>query len=206
MGTRNCIMVVLDGEYKVAKYNQWDGYPTGVGKDIIKFIIQDMDLNKFKEEVKKLTYCTPKDVEHSYELLNISLKDGFISMEDSDLFNAEFPYLGRDMSADLLKSIQEGKVPFTLNDLEFVEDSLFCEWAYVMNLDTESLEIYEGFNRKPVPEGERFTSFNKVATNPKWNGYYPVYHKDTISFDVLKGMAEGQILASLQKMENEEED
>lgn len=31
MGTRNLTCVVLDGEFKVAQYGQWDGYPEGSG-------------------------------------------------------------------------------------------------------------------------------------------------------------------------------
>ena len=27
MGTRNLTVVYLDGQYKVAQYGQWDGYP-----------------------------------------------------------------------------------------------------------------------------------------------------------------------------------
>lgn len=31
MGTRNLTAVYLDGQYKVAQYGQWDGYPEGRG-------------------------------------------------------------------------------------------------------------------------------------------------------------------------------
>lgn len=31
MGTRNPTAVVLDGEYKLAQYGQWDGFPSGQG-------------------------------------------------------------------------------------------------------------------------------------------------------------------------------
>ena len=29
----------------------------------------------------------------------------------------------------------------------FLADSLFCEWAYIVNLDTEKLEVFRGFNQ-----------------------------------------------------------
>ena len=38
MGTRNLIIVKLKGEVKVSQYCQWDGYPTGQGADLAKFI------------------------------------------------------------------------------------------------------------------------------------------------------------------------
>lgn len=34
------------------------------------------------------------------------------------------------------------------NANEFIGDSYACEWAYIINLDTEKLEIYEGSQKK----------------------------------------------------------
>lgn len=38
MGTRNLTCIVKDGEYKVAKYCQWDGYPSGKGLDLLHIL------------------------------------------------------------------------------------------------------------------------------------------------------------------------
>ena len=38
MGTRHLICVVSDGDYKVAQYGQWDGYPSGQGAAILEFL------------------------------------------------------------------------------------------------------------------------------------------------------------------------
>ena len=35
----------------------------------------------------------------------------------------------------------------------FLHDSLFCEYAYIVNLDTEKLEFYIGFNKNPNAKG-----------------------------------------------------
>lgn len=37
MGTRNLTCVVLDGKYVVSSYGQWDGYPSGQGKQFLIF-------------------------------------------------------------------------------------------------------------------------------------------------------------------------
>jgi hypothetical protein len=53
------------------------------------------------------------------------------------------------------------------DDTEFLKDSLLCEWAYIINLDTNELEIYKGMNkRKPMG---RFKDIPKNA-----EGYYSV--------------------------------
>ena len=38
MGTRNMTFVVESGEYRVAQYGQWDGYPSGQGLNIVDFM------------------------------------------------------------------------------------------------------------------------------------------------------------------------
>lgn len=35
----------------------------------------------------------------------------------------------------------------------FLDDSLFCEFAYIINLDTNMLEVYRGFNRNSNANG-----------------------------------------------------
>ena len=43
MGTRNLTAVYLDGQYKVAQYGQWDGYPEGQGITALTFLRDKMD-------------------------------------------------------------------------------------------------------------------------------------------------------------------
>lgn len=38
MGTRNLTIVHSNGEYKVAQYGQWDGYPEGLGVQLLKYL------------------------------------------------------------------------------------------------------------------------------------------------------------------------
>ena len=40
-----------------------------------------------------------------------------------------------------------------LDQHNFLNDSLFCEFAYIINLDTNKLEYYEGFNLDPNAPG-----------------------------------------------------
>ena len=43
MGTRHITAVVSEGQFVVAQYGQWDGYPTGAGNDIVAIISGKID-------------------------------------------------------------------------------------------------------------------------------------------------------------------
>ena len=46
----------MDGQYKVAQYGQWDGYPEGQGITALTFLRDKMDLELFKEALRNLSY------------------------------------------------------------------------------------------------------------------------------------------------------
>lgn len=38
MGTRGLTQVILDGEYKISQYGQWDHYPSVAGVKVLDFL------------------------------------------------------------------------------------------------------------------------------------------------------------------------
>lgn len=176
MGTRHLIAVVKDNEYKVAQYGQWDGYPEGQGTNVLNFL-KNNNLNKFKEQVKKCEFITDDNFfTRAYEKLNIKPINGFITNEDSKKFKAKYPQLDRDMSSDILNFIMNNDNVILQNCIDFAKDSLFCEWGYVIDLDKNTFEVYEGFNKLPLSESERF--YNMKGERD----YHPIKH--VISFNL----------------------
>ena len=58
MGTRNITFVIRNGEKKVAQYCQWDGYPTGRGAEVLKFVhglFENGRLNMFEDRISNST-------------------------------------------------------------------------------------------------------------------------------------------------------
>lgn len=53
-----------------------------------------------------------------------------------------------------------------LDESSFMKDSLFCEWAYVINLDTNMFEVYEGFQKSK--SNSRYQPYNDM------DGYWGV--------------------------------
>lgn len=159
MGTRNLTCVYYKGQYPIAQYGQWDGYPSGQGLTILRFLRKAFDrelfisklpnaLNLNEEQTKQLYVECGHDFERDGEWL----KD-----ETSRRFKAANPLMSRDIGGNILQYIQESTRPHpTCHNLGFAGDSLMCEWVYVVDLDSNTLEVYRGFNTEPLAEGERF--------------------------------------------------
>jgi hypothetical protein len=170
MGTRHLTCVFMDNEYKVAQYGQWDGYPTGAGEDIIKFL-ENCDLIKFRDKLTKVRFTNDKDQEEVDKfLVSIGAKNGWMDMEQSKEFQKRYYHLSRDRGSEILDIIYKTRKKLALdNIIEFAYDGLFCEWVYVINLDDNTLEIYKGCNKEPLSKDERFYNGDK----PNEDGYYP---------------------------------
>lgn len=152
MGTRNLIAVQFNGEYKIAQYGQWDGYPEGQGATVLNFL-KKVNMEEFKQAVSGCHYLT-----------NDELKKRNVPN-----WQEIYPELSRDAGADILNLVLfEGKRQLK-NSIDFAEDGLFCEWAYIIDLDRMKFEIYKGFNREPLSKDDRFY-YDKIPDN----GYYPV--------------------------------
>jgi hypothetical protein len=187
MGTRNLTVVYSESELKVAQYGQWDGYPSGTGLDILDFL-RNADLEAFKEKLKSVSFFTEQKLEKEDEM--------------GEVYDRR-PYLSRDLGSDILGAILNGSylsrgydinkggfyaeeiavnVDKLVNQFDFGFDSLFCEWAYVIDLDNDNLEVYKGFQQKPVLEG-RWAS--DEATSGVNKNYYSVNLVQTYSLDNL---------------------
>ena len=169
MGTRHLTMVILDGKVKVAQYGQWDGYPEGQGKNVVNFILHGMKELEFKNNTRNSVFITDDELNKRWKEIT-QRTDGMANLEEADKFKAKYPQLYRDMGSGVLKFIQESRDTVELQDKsKFAADSLFCEFAYVLDMDNNILEVYEGFNKRPLKEEERFYYLQKKNME-----YYPV--------------------------------
>jgi hypothetical protein len=171
MGTRNLTMVISNGETKVAQYGQWDGYPSGNGAIVLDFL-HSTDFNEFKKKLNKVIFVNGnKEKEIQNWLKSIGSDNGWLTGEQSKLYQEKYPYLTRDNGANILQMIMDGEEDeiWVTNSTEFAGDSLFCEWAYLIDLDKNKLEVYEGFNKEPLTIQDRF--FNLTDKDSE---YYPI--------------------------------
>lgn len=170
MGTRHLICVVRNGEFKVAQYGQWDGYLSGQGQDVLDFLLKRCNPERFRQQVDRVHHISEPEYEALWKAAGA---DGgpTVSMDVAEKFKRENFHLHRDCGAKILDYIQDAEHPVCQLSTDFAGDSLMCEWAYVIDLDTDTLEVYKGFNKEPVPSGERFADFPKEKDT---SDYYPI--------------------------------
>jgi hypothetical protein len=154
MGTRNLTIVKSKGKVKVAQYCQWDGYPSGQGANIVKFITTKLNtkdkLKDFKQKVDKLEEYTQEEISHLLFKHTRIDKHGMTNMEDVEKLNKLFPELSRDIGPKVLDLIADGSVRKIDNQIEFVNNTLYCEYIYELNLDKNELEVYTIYGVPPV--------------------------------------------------------
>lgn len=185
MGTRNLTMVIQKEKPVIAQYGQWDGYPTGQGRVVLEFLEQ-CNLPKFKKQLEHVRFRNKEDDKQIEEFLeSIGCKDGWMNMDQSDLYRKQYQYLSRDIGADILNKVYNAKdEEIMLGDSSyFAADSLFCEWAYVIDLDNEMFEVYKGFINKPLGKNQRFKYLEKEMKPDDM--YYPIRCAKKYKFEEL---------------------
>ena len=160
--------IQCDGSYRVAQYIHYDAYPSGIGKQIIRFV--------------KTHLATSEGIDDFREKARACAFDDRASLGDVK------------WNASLLDDIEQGKPCIAQSHLDLAYDSIVCEWAYVIDLDAKTLECYRGFNRKPLEAADRFfTEKSKGCETISGITYYPVkmtniIHLEDIGNDTVEGI------------------
>ena len=176
MGTRHLIAVHKDGQYPIAQYGQWDGYPDGQGVDVLAFCQDAGKLQRLEANLGLLHEITQEEERAINRKAGIPDGVEWIDMDQAERRKRLAPQLSRDTGAKILDMVADraGSPMAVMNALNFAADSLFCEWAYVIDFDTRQLEAYRGFNETPLPEGERFAGMETKGERADGETYYPV--------------------------------
>jgi hypothetical protein len=180
MGTRHLIGVVLKGELRVAQYGQWDGYLSGQGVTVLDFL-KSADMDKFRKQVEKCYFVTDESEKAEIDSRFQKDYDKCFKVKDwskaqKKFLKTKYGYLSRDTGAGILGVIlrSKGKTIPLFDSADFARDGLFCEWGYLVNLDTSELEIYKGFSKNPVKVDERFAKVSDEPSKGVSGGYYPI--------------------------------
>ena len=178
MGTRNLTVVVHNQEVKVAQYGQYDGFPDSLGVKLLKFFSSPENTENLKEILPKVRLWNEKDQKQQDEFLeSIGCTNGILNDKQKEEFKKRYPFRYRERYGRLREGqILEVLLEFhhldelaTTDAYDFASDGLFCEWAYVIDYDTNTFEVYKGLNTSGISEEDRFFPLYDGE-----NDYYPV--------------------------------
>lgn len=174
MGTRGLYGFRKNNEDKTT-YNHFDSYPDYLGVNILKFIRKHSNaaLNEFYDRiimVDENEKPTSKEIGHCFVNEAVNLDVGTQSIDD-------WYCLLREMQGNL-EALFNWEFPYMIDNRNFIKDSLFCEYAYIINLDNNVLEYYEGFQHVPQV-GNRYGMEED-------DGYYPCKLVAEIPLELIK--------------------
>lgn len=161
MGTRGIVGFRLDGEDRLA-YNHFDSYPSGLGIEVVQQIDKMATMHFLDDTVRDITLVTDetpitqKVIDRCTEITNLGV---------SRQSTYDWYCLLREAQGNLLAYLELGLM---LDSNSFIKDSLFCEWGYIVNLDTAKLEVWRGFQKAPDP-----TNRYGQEAHDSHSSYYP---------------------------------
>jgi hypothetical protein len=140
MGTRGMVGLVSDGTV-YGSYVHFDSYPSALGEKVADFVthVRTAGVETIKTQVTRLSLVDEEtkptaEQRKRYEHLTDD------SVSEGDDWYAILRHAQGDLQAYLDAEIW-------IDGLGFAGDSLMCEWAYLVNVDDETVEFYKGFNK-----------------------------------------------------------
>lgn len=122
-------------------YNHSDSYPEGLGEDILKQAKQLLKggINELKKSVAGMRLIDKKKKPTKADIKNLK---PYTELNVGGQKTSDWYCLTRRLQGDLINHVISG---YMLDGSNFLFDSLFCEWAYIINLDDNIFEVYKGF-------------------------------------------------------------
>ena len=146
MGTRGAYGFRINGQDKVT-YNHYDSYPCGLGREVMSYIAHT-PLKRMKEVAARII-LVDRESTPSPELIKKYKK--YTDLRVSEQSHNDWYCLLRKTQGNLFP--YNSDLEHMIDSQDFLSDSLFCEWAYIINLDTDTFEAYKGFNKNPLARG-----------------------------------------------------
>lgn len=184
MGTRGALAFVIAGEEKVT-YNHWDSYPDGLGADVLEWLRgalsneDPMREANLREAVAALSPVPDRPPTHEeYDRLIKFSNPSVGGRDEKDAWYRLLRETQGDPAKILAAGLYEPKPDFPL-------DSLFCEWAYVVDFDFRTFEVYQGFRQSPPTRGRWVGKQSTEDYSAVSREYYPVQRVRVWGFDRL---------------------
>lgn len=145
MSTRGAFGFVIDGVEKIG-YNHLSSEFDVLGEHLVRQI-RAADLQKWRNQARSLVIVdqnstpTAEQIEALREFSNLTVGGG----NEQDWYS-----LIRELQGDMQKTLDVG---YMIDSRSSLSNSLFCEYAYILNFDTWKFEVYKGWQRSKHDKG-----------------------------------------------------
>lgn len=196
MSTNGALGFRINKQDKIM-YNHMDSYPHGLGQDVVEFI-RSYSIEDIRQKAREIimvnsdTYPTEKQIKQCqyWTVSEVRFSD-----------NPDWYSLLRGAQGNL--SAYMNGLPYMKDSQGFLRNSLYCEYAYIINLDTNELEFYSGFNKKCRKTKGRYA--NKQVYGAKSDDYWGVVLLMKIKLGDILAASDEEISNMLQKMNKKAE-
>lgn len=167
MSTRGLIGYYKKGVTK-ATYNHSDSYPSWLGNKI-KDYITNSDVRSMNADFDRIRLVDEDDEVQPEDIIRMfNFWYGDVERIGGE-YSEGWYWILRDGQGDLSAYAEQGVM---IDGQEFMKDSLFCEWAYIINLDRGVLEIYRGFQQKKPKKNRYALNKEEIAAVKAEKGFW----------------------------------
>ncbi|KWT61865.1 hypothetical protein ADL21_11325 [Streptomyces albus subsp. albus] len=174
MSTRGFLAFAADGITKTA-YNHSDSYPEGLGLEILQWV-RLAHRGRSAAAVRRLRVVAPGSTPTKDDCARLARY--YDPGVDSFGNQPTWYQLLRGSQGSPATVLHAGVIE---DASTFPADSLWAEWGYVIDFDTQVLEVYAGFQRALHADGRY------AAPVPDADGYYPARRVAQWPLDALPG-------------------
>lgn len=172
MGTRG-LYGIRKNEIDKTTYNHYDSYPEYLGLHVLQFINKHTT-DEISDLFDKIVLVQSGDQPTAEDIERCK---GSTVLDVGNQSTSDWYCLLRDVQGNL-DALFQLEFPYMIDDHEFIKESLFCEYAYIINLDTNMLEYYIGFQSYPTIDNR----YGCVQSD----GYYPCRLRSEIPISEIR--------------------
>ena len=143
MSSSGMIAIVQGGEFRLAQHCQYDSTLRGHGHAILGFL-QACDIERFRKICERLVPVTEDGVRELDRKMGLDPDRGSTTEADYDLWMRRFPETHFATGSQILYMLYYQRTRRASVTPRFAGDGLFCEWAFVIDFDRNSYDLYVG--------------------------------------------------------------
>jgi hypothetical protein len=182
-------------------HSKYDSYPTGLLFRLMKQLktIPNEHLSKGVNKIQlinsnKKISITDYSLYKNHPVINSICENNDLKFKRNEIWST---FLIDD--SDILRYFAETPFSLMVDYSNYVYNSLFCEYAYIINLDTNMVEVYKGYNQFFYLDGRYAMVTDDYLTSSNQN-YGGCYFVGEIPLELIYTTTDSQLNIYCQRM------